>query len=405
MASLMQVRIALSVSPFWVSQPKWRHPYLPENQQSHLNAGMDSITRLLFSSLSCFCFAFIKNAAEFVNRMTKHLPTIKEIAQALNVSVSTVSRALQNDLRIGLRTRMRVQELAQKLHYIPNQNARHLRQHRSFTIGVLLPQLREEFFSLAIAGIEDALEGSGYQVFIVQSRDKKDREVAAVRSFLNSRVDGVIASISAETINCQHFSDLQDLGIPVVFFDRVPKDIPAHTVRCDVESGARAAVQHLIKRGNSKIALLNGPEFLEISQERLRGLRSALSSAGLPSFAHFEKFTDLSSADIACKMEQLFSLPEYPEAILAFNDYVALEAMLWSKKKGKMPNEEVVFASFANLPITHFLDNPPVVSVEQFAYQMGESAAGILLELIKKTGSTDALAFKEIMLETQLVVH
>lgn len=337
--------------------------------------------------------------------MFKHLPTIKEIAQALGVSVSTVSRALQNDPRIGLRTKMRVQELAKQLHYVPNQTAKHLRQHRSFNIGVLLPQLREEFFSLAIAGIEDSLEGTGYQVFIAQSRDKREREIATVRSFLNSRVDGVIASISAETIDCQHFRDLQEVGIPIVFFDRVPQDFAAHVVRCNVEAGARAAVEHLLEKGNRKIALLNGPESLEISQERLRGFRAALAAAGLPAPTSFEKFTNLSSEDIAQKMGQLFALPQSPQAILAFNDYVALEAMLWCKMHGKVPNREVFFASFANLPITHFLDNPPVVSVEQFAYRMGGQAASMLLEVLKKPENSAEYALREVMLDTQLVVH
>ena len=336
--------------------------------------------------------------------MSKHLPTIKEIAQALDVSISTVSRALQNDPRIGLRTKMRVQEMAQQLHYVPNQAAKGLRQHRSYTIGVLLPQLREEFFSMAIAGIEDALEGTGYQVFIAQSRDKKEREATAIRSFLNSRVDGVIASISAETIDCQHFLNLQEVGTPVVFFDRVPKDFAAHKVRCDVEAGARAATRYLLEQGIRDVALLNGPASLEISQERLRGFRAALSAAGLEAVPHREKFTDLSREDIAQKMQQLYSTGHGPKAMLAFNDYVALQAIRWCKQQGKTPNKDVVFASFANLPITHFLDNPPVVSVEQFAYKMGEQAARLLLNVLQKPADY-AIDFQEIMIETELVVH
>lgn len=337
--------------------------------------------------------------------MTKHLPTIKEIAQAIGVSISTVSRALQGDERIGLRTRMRVQEMAQKLQYVPNQAAKHLRQHRSRTIGVLVPQLREEFFSLALAGIEDALEGTGYQVFIAQSRDNNEREVGIVRSFLNSRVDGVIASISAETVGHGHYLELQDFGIPVVFFDRVPKGIAAHKVRCTVEDGACAVANHLLGKGLRRIALLNGPETLEISQERLLGFRRAISAAGLPATVFFEKFTNLSEADIAQKMAELCAAGVHPDAIIAFNDYVALNAMRWCKQHGLVPNRDIYFASFANLPITNFMDNPPLVSVEQFAYKMGEQSAQMLVEVLKGIQADGQPAFHEVMLETELVFH
>lgn len=193
-------------------------------------------------------------------------------------------------------------------------------------------------------------------------------------------------------------------GIPIVFFDRVPRNFPVHAVRCNVEEGARAAVEHLLKKGNRKIALLNGPASLEISQERLKGFQAALAAAGYPISPRFEKFTDLSSEGIAQKMEQLFHIPDFPEAILAFNDYIALEAMLWCKKYLKPTSREVNFASFANQPITHFLDNPPAVSVEQFAYQMGEQAVRVLLNVLQKPEAVTA-EFQAIMLETELMVH
>jgi DNA-binding LacI/PurR family transcriptional regulator len=336
--------------------------------------------------------------------MTKHIPTIKEIAQTLKVSVSTVSRALSNDVRIGLRTRMRVQDLAKQINYVPNQIAKHLRQHKSFTIGVLLPQLKEEFFSLAIAGIEDALEGTNYHVFIAQSRDTLEREISVLKSFYDSRVDGVIASISAETSDFKHFSDLADIGIPTVFFDRVPSNFPAHMVVCNVQEGAEAVVQFLLDKGVRNIALLNGPASLEISQERQKGFRIAMKKAGIDLNPDYEKFTDLSRADIAEKLLELLSEPEVPEAIFAFNDYVALDAMSLCRQFGKQPNRDILFASFANLPFTRFLENPPVASVDQFAYEMGKQAALMLLEILQEPDH-DKLAFREKVLETKLVVH
>lgn len=337
--------------------------------------------------------------------MHKHQATIKEIAQALDVSISTVSRALQDDPRIGIRTRMRVKDLAEKLHYVPNLAAKFLRKHKTFTIGVLLPLLQEEFFSMAITGIEDALADTGYNVIIAQSRDQFLREEKVVRSFLNTRVDGVIASISAETIDYQHFSTLKEFGIPMVFFDRVPKDFPAHKVRSNVEEGVRLVMEYLTKRGFSRIALLNGPASLEISQERFLGFKDALHKSGNAIDESLIKFTDFTKEDVALKMEDLcFNNGRRPEAILAFNDYVALHAMKWCTQNGLKPNTDIVFASFANLPLTNYLENPPVASIEQFAYQMGQHAAQLLLEILKNPDQ-ETMEYREIMLPTQLVIH
>ncbi len=336
--------------------------------------------------------------------MQKHPSTIKEIAQALNVSVSTVSRALHNHPRIGLRTRQRVQDMARQMHYIPNSAAQLLRKHRTLTIGVLLPFLKEEFFSLAITGIEDVITPKDYNVIVSQSRNCFDREVKAIQSFLRSRVDGVIASISAETTDYAHFQKLQDYGIPLVFFDRVPRDFPAHRVRSEVVAGALAAMHYLLQRGFTEIALLNGPTNLEVSQERLTGYQTAIAEYKLVVQPDFIKSVDLSQADTWAKMAELCRLPNRPQAVVAFNDYTALHAMQWCKQNGIVPNQDIVFVSFANLPVTDFIDNPPVASVEQFAYQMGEKAAELLMALLEKEVVLEVEP-REIMIETRLVVR
>ncbi len=336
--------------------------------------------------------------------MQKHPPTLKEIAQALHISVSTVSRALQNHPRIGLRTRQRVRDMAQQMHYIPNAAAQLLRKHRTLTIGVVLPFLKEEFFSSAITGVEDVITPKGYNVIVSQSRNCFDREVKATQSFLRSRVDGVIASISAETTHYEHFQELQHYGIPLVFFDRVPKDFPAHRVRSQIVEGAIAAMHYLLQRGFTRIALLNGPENLEISQERLIGYQAAINEYKLPITSDFIKSVDLSQEDTWAKMAELCQSPERPQAIVAFNDYIALHAMQWCKQQGIVPNQDIVFVSFANLPIADYMDNPPVASVEQFAYQMGEKAAEILMSLLENESLLEVEP-KEIMIETRLVIR
>ncbi len=335
--------------------------------------------------------------------MEKHQTTIKEIAQALNVSISTVSRALQGDPRIGLRTTQRVNELAKSLHYTPNPAALLLKKKKTSTIGVVLPFLKEEFFSMAITGIEDIISEKGYNVFVSQSRDSYEREVNAIKSFINSRVDGVIVSLSVETADYEHFKELEEYGIPVVFFDRTPIHFPAHTVKCNVLEGAFQVVNYLVSRGITKIALLNGAENLGVSKERLEGYSAAIYKNGLEFSLDYVKFTNLTKEDTEIKMLELLALDDKPQAVFAFNDYIALDAMQVCKHEGYAPNKDIYFVSFANLPICTYMENPPIASVEQFAYIMGERAAQILIEVIDSTNKEEP--FREIVLDTEIRIH
>jgi DNA-binding LacI/PurR family transcriptional regulator len=336
--------------------------------------------------------------------MQRRQATIKEIAQELGISISTVSRALQNNPRIGLRTREKVWEVAKLRHYVPNPAAIFLKKNRTFTIGVLLPHLQEEFFSMAITGIEDVALEKGYNVVVSQSRDKFEREEKALKSFLSSRVDGVIASVAAETNNYSHFKALENYGTPLVFFDRVPRNLEANKVRCNITQGAFEAVEFLMKKGVKKIALLNGSSNMGASDERLNGYLMAIEKFKLKTSPSYIKSTDLSKEDSIEKMLELLALKEPPEAILTFNDYLALYAMQVCKQKGIVPNKDILFVSFANLPMTFYLDNPPLASVEQFAYNMGVKSAELLISIIENP-STEMPPYQELIMETKLVVH
>jgi len=335
--------------------------------------------------------------------MQKTQVTIKHIAQALNISISTVSRALQNHPRIGLRTKEKVFEMAQRLNYVPNPAAILLKKNKTYTIGVVLPHLQEEFFSQAITAIEDVISAENYNVVVSQSRDKLERENKAIKSFISSRVDGVIASISAETTQYYQFRELEKYGIPIVFFDRAPKDVAVNKVRGNIADAAFEVIDFLAKKGIKKVAILNGPASLEISDERLMGYWGAMKKFNLPIIQNYIKSTDLSKEDTTKKMIELLNGEELPEAVFCFNDYVALYAMQACKQKGLVPNKDIVFVSFANLPITTYLDNPPLASVEQFAYQMGEKAAQLLLKIIQAEKET--LKPEDIVVNTKLIVH
>src|ERR1700712_5290846 len=168
----------------------------------------------------------------------EHKPaTIKEIAKKLNISISSVSRALHDHPNIGLRTKMRVQALAKELKYEPNQTAIFLQQRKTYTLGVILPELSEAFFSSAINGIEAVAEKNAYTVLIGQSHDSEEREKKIVETMKKHRVDGLLVSISKNTANYDHFESMEHYGIPVVFFDRIPKMPDIHYVACNMSSG------------------------------------------------------------------------------------------------------------------------------------------------------------------------
>ncbi|RZL98126.1 MAG: LacI family transcriptional regulator, partial [Pedobacter sp.] len=259
--------------------------------------------------------------------MSQKPATIKEIAKRLNVSVSTVSRALHNHSSIGLRTKMQVQKLAKELNYEPNQAAISFKQGKTHTLGVILPNLGEEFFSTAINGIEDIAMKNNYTVLIGQSHDDVEREKQVVDTMRRHRVDGIIISLSKNTDSYEQFEQLKKYSIPVVFFDRVPDSEWAYTVSCDLRGSSVQLVDWLVAQGNKRIGFIKGPEKMLPSQERLNGYFDGLKKNGLTADNNYVVQTDLSKEQTSAAMEKLLSLKQPPTAIIAFNDYVALEAI------------------------------------------------------------------------------
>lgn len=333
--------------------------------------------------------------------------TIKEIAKRLNVSFSTVSRALHDHPNIGLRTKMRVQQLAKELDYQPNQTAIFFQQRKTFTIGVILPELSEAFFSSSISGIEDAAEKNNYTVLMGQSHDSEEREKKIVETMKSHRVDGVIISISKNTVNYEHFESLKKYGIPVVYFDRIPKMSDIHYVACNMVSGTVQAISFLIKKGHRVIGMINGPEKLFASQERKEGYQQSMTKSRLKFDPSLVVNTDLTLEGTQRAMEELLRSKRKPTAIVAFNDYVALDAIQFALKKKKKINKDISFVSFANLPISSYSAFPPMASVEQHPYIQGQKATEILIELMTKNKEETIQpdAYYKIIIESQLVLH
>jgi LacI family transcriptional regulator len=330
--------------------------------------------------------------------------TIKEIAKKLNISVSTVSRALHNHPSIGLRTKMQVQQLAAELNYEPNLAAISFKQGKTMTLGVILPNLGEEFFSIAINGIEDVATKNKYTVLIGQSHDEVEREKLIVDSMRRHRVDGIIVSLSKTTKTYDHFKQLTNYNIPVVFFDRIP-DLPeAYTVMCNLENSSVELVDWLVSKGHRQIGFIKGPDSIIQSKHRLQGYQLALRKHRIKPEASFVVNTDLTRKKTQDAIHKLLGLKQRPTAVIAFNDYVALDAIKYARSQGIRINKDIFFVSYANLPITNYLDEPPIASVEQFPYQQAEKATEVLLQLINSKSKEVAIPQKTV-LESKLVVH
>ena len=330
--------------------------------------------------------------------------TIKEIARQLNVSVSTVSRALHNHPSIGLRTRTQVQQLAEALKYEPNQAAISFKKGKSMTLGLILPSLGEQYFSMAINGIEDVATKNGYTVLIGQSHDEVNREEQIVEAMRKQRVDGIIVSLSKSTKSYAHFEQLKSYNIPVVYFDRVPALPEAYSVSCNLENSSAELIDWLVERGHRHIGFIKGPDTLIHSKQRLQGYLEGLKRNKLKADNALVVATDLSMEKTRDAMHKLLALRHPPTAVIAFNDYVALEAIRYSRQQGLAINKDICFVSYANLPITSYLDEPPVASVEQFPYQQAEKAAEILFRLIDSKGMDHSIPHQTV-LESRVVVN
>jgi len=332
--------------------------------------------------------------------------TIKEIARILNISASTVSRALHDHASIGLTTKLRVNQLAKELNYEPNQKAIYFQQGKSYNIGVILPELSESFFSTAVNGIEDAATLRNYTVLLAQSHDSEERERTLVAKMKAQRVDGLLISIAKNTSSYDHFEMLKRSNIPVVFFDRVPAIKNVHTVACNMETGTFEAVNFLLKRGHRAIGMINGPSTLYASVQRKEGYINAMMKNRLKFDPSLLVNCDLTNEGTIRALDDLLSNKRKPTAVVAFNDYVVLFAIRHARSLGIIVNEELTFVSYSNMPLVNFMDITPMASVEQFPYLQGQKATEILIDILAKApvNNDEKQAYFNITVESKLVL-
>lgn len=330
--------------------------------------------------------------------------TIKEIAALLNVSVSTVSRALHKHPSIGLTTQLKVQKLAKELNYEPNQTAIFFQKGKTYTIGVILPELSEAFFSAAISAIEDTAYKRNYTVLLAQSHDDEEKEKQLVEKMKNHRVDGLLVSVSKTTASFEHFDMLRRYNIPVVFFDRIPPIKNIHYVACNMETGSMEAVNYLLQKGHRSIGMINGPPTLAASGERKEGYIKAVTKNRLKFDPTLVVSCNLTEEGTQAALENLLANKRCPTAIVTFNDYVALYAINHARNLKVNLDKDLQFVSYANLPIINYMDYVPIASVEQFPYLQGQKAADILMDLLsQKEQPAEVQAYYKVIVESQLV--
>jgi LacI family transcriptional regulator len=327
--------------------------------------------------------------------------TIKDIAKALGISPSTVSRALKDHPDISAETKRMVNELAEKLRYQPNAVALSLKHSRSNTIGVIIPEIVHFFFSSVISGIEDVAYDAGFTVIICQSNEMYDREVANAHTLLAHRVDGVMVSVSKETKDFGHIEMFKERNVPLVFFDRVVPGIAADSVIIDDRKASFDATNHLIQNGRKRIAHFGAPQNLLIGRERKEGYLDALRSAGITPDPNL--ILEVDSFEKAMKaVEKILDLPEPPDGIFAVNDLTAIGAMQSVQKKGIIVPDQIAIVGFSDGRFSG-ITQPSLTSVDQHGYEMGTFATQMLLNRLLNPGQDDEPITK--ILNANLIVR
>ena len=307
--------------------------------------------------------------------------TIRDIAIKLNISISTVSRALRGVADVNPATKKAVEEMAKRLNYEPNRVAQSLRIKRTNTLGIIVPEIALHFFSSAISGIQEEASRHGYSIMICQSLESYETEKQNVHMLASNRVDGMLISMSSQTDDFSHIQQLVNKDIPVVLFDRVSESLPVSKVVVDDHDGAFKAVDHLVKTGCKRIAYIGGPTSFYISNQRKKGYLDALQQHGMDQndelIIHCRELHD----DPSIQVRRLLDLPgnRRPDAFFCFNDPIAVTTLQILKSKLVQIPDEISVIGFTNEPVSAFIE-PSLTTVSQPSHAMGKKAIELFIE-------------------------
>lgn len=331
--------------------------------------------------------------------------TIKDIAKTLGFSTSTVSRALRDSHEISAETKRIVLEYAEKINYHPNPIALSLKERRSRSIGVVVCEIANSFFSQVINGIESIAYNNGYNVIIAQSMESFERELLNLQYLTSRSIDGLIISVSTETTDFSYMKELYSKKMPIVFFDRIVDEIETHKVISDSYKGAFEATKHLIDCGYNRIAAISTPELVSISRERLAGYKAALIDNGMETDDELIKFCQhggMVFSEVEMAVNELLALKNPPDAIFAAADKLTTNCLRIFIAKGINVPEDIGLIGFSNSDLAELIE-PSLSVIRQPAFEMGEVATKSILQLIEsKRPVTD---FETTILSTELIIR
>ena len=331
--------------------------------------------------------------------------TITDIAKALGLSTSTVSRALRDTYEISPATKKLVTDYAKEIGYKPNPIALSLKERRSKSIGVVVSEVANSYFSQAIDGIESIAYDKGYHVIISQTHESYNREVINVNHLASRSVDGLLVSLSSETEDISHLSSLHEKGLPIVFFDRVADEIVTHKVIANNEKGAYDATSYLINSGYRNVAHLTNSSYLSISIERLSGYKKALTDHGIELKEEYIKYCPhggMLYEEMESAIKELLSLKNKPDAIFVGGDRLSTGCLSVFKNLNIAVPQNMAIAGFSNSDVLD-LFNPSLTSVKQPAYDIGRLATEMLLKIIEAKYPVEE--FEKKVLDTTLFIR
>jgi len=334
---------------------------------------------------------------------TRKEVTIYDIARALNLSPSTVSRGLNGNPAIRKITIRRIKETAESMGYQRNTFASNLRENRSNTIGVILPRLDSQFQASVVAGIEKVVQNSGFNLIISQSRESADKEKESIQTMYNSRVDGLLISLACNTCNMEHLNVFLRKEIPVVLFDRV-KEHPGRKLTQVIINNVKAgyqATRHMIEQGCKSILFVSDDLTSNVYSERLEGYRKALVEAGIAYRNEQVLVTQLDEGSGERTLEYMKRKRLRPDGIFVCNDTSAVSVICSLKQSGFRVPQDVAVVGFNDVPISRVID-PALSTIRYPGFEMGETAAATLIEMM---GREEEVLAKTILLEHSLIVR
>ena len=337
--------------------------------------------------------------------MVKKGVTLKDIAIKLNMSISTVSKSLNDDSSISDLTKERVRKFANECNYIANESARHFQQNKSFTIGLILPDLLDHFFVMAINGVEEVALKENYNMLVTQSHEDVKKEENIANLMIRNRVDGLIVAVTKNTVDMALFQKFKSVGIPVICIVREPQSHLFTHVSIDNVEGAFKATNFLIKRGHKRIAHIMGPKTLQISLIRLEGYKKALKKNNIPLDPMMVKEVDFTRAETEKTMHELMQLKSPPTAIFTFKNYITLDAIGFLKRNYPDKLDKIDFTDFGNLPLFDYVEHKPMASVNEDFYEVGKQAAMLLFQMINEEDEKKNENIKNVEIPCKLVIH